>query len=667
MKTRILGLAIISLAAAACTKKADPDAASIFSGNIDEMQVPDGFNFHTSENVNVSIEVHDLDDQPLNAVKVNFYTADPAEGGKIIASAYTFNGKASSQIKVPSYLRSIFVQVAFPGFANSQTLTVQKNISAKFGGKPKKRTLRKSGMVGDTVHAGGNFYYIGSFDAAGVPAYLEVPGDNLTTQFLSDVNASFPESRPVPTYNPQYLATGNQMDVVLDDISDVYVTFVTEGAGYRNVLVYYVYDSNTPPAVPSDVDSLFVVFPNASFSGSGGGMYAGDKVHLGRLPAGKTISWALVANGWNTNGSLNLGAPVYYSDPALNTIESNVSRRQHSVQLLDNSRQLLLNGFEDLPRSGNSSDDDFNDLMFYVTATPWSAVEITNIPSTQVTYDQDSDGVPDDVDEFPNDPLKAYSTTYQGTLAYEDLWPAMGDYDFNDMVINYEAVHISDAANDVLELELDFTIRAVGSPFVNGFGFQLANLVPGDVQSVTGQLLTESIINNNANGTETNQQLATIMVFDNIFKLIANPGSKFINTVPGEVTANPEKISLSVSFKNPVNLTDLGLPPYNSFIIVKRNRGREVHLPSQPPTDLANPGILGSVDDDTDLATGKYYKTLNNLPWAIDITGSFDYPVEYESISDAYQNFAPWAMTGGAQSPDWFLDIPGYRDLSKLY
>jgi LruC domain-containing protein len=564
-------------------------------------------------------------------------------------------------------LESIFVQVCFPGFANTMKVDVQSNIALNFGGKPSKRNLRKSTTSADTSSAGGNFYFIGTFNSSGVPDYLEIPGDNLTTQFLSDVNASFPESLPVPANNPEYLASGNQLDVVLTDISDVYVNFVTEGAGYRNTLAYYVFDKNNPPTNPSQIDSLFVVLPNASFAGSGGGLKAGDKVHLGRFPSGKTISWALIANGWNSNGTLNLNAPVYYSNSAFNVIETDPTRRQHSVQLLDNSRQLLLNGFEDLPRSNNQSDDDFNDLMFYVTATPWTAIETTNIPSTKVTFDQDEDGAPDDVDEFPGDPSRAYTSNYKGTLSFEDLWPSMGDYDFNDMVIDYNITHISNALNEVVELKLDWIVTAVGTPFRNGFGFQFKNLNPSDVQAVAGQSITENYISNNGNGTEMNQKLATIIAFDNVFKVIQNPGSKFINTVPGETTARPDTLSLSVLFQSPVDLNDLGLPPYNPFIIIKKNRGMEVHLSDQPPTDLASSFALGSVDDDSDPATGKYYKTVNNLPWAIHITGSFNYPAEYQSVSDAYKYFAPWAISGGSQYPDWFLDIPGYRDLSRIY
>jgi LruC domain-containing protein len=667
MKLRMLSMAALAALAIACNK--DPDSAdpTAYSGNIEDMQVPESFSYRTSENVSVNVQVEDLFDLPIGGVMVNFYSADPIEGGEFIANAMTDqSGVAASQIRVPAYLETMFVEVAFPGFANSTTVDVKPSISLNFGGKPNKRALKKSTAM-DTTAAGGKFFFIGNFNNQGVPTYLETTGDVLSTEFLSDVNSSFPERRSVPAHNPQYLASGNQLDVVLTQPGDVYVTFVTEGAGYKNVLAYYVFDSNNPPTDPSQIDSLFVVFPNASFSGSGGGLEAGDKVKLGTFPAGKTISWAILANGWKNNGTLNLNKPVYYSKTALNTVESDPNKRQHSVQLVDNARQLLVNGFEDLKRTGKGSDDDFNDLVFYATVTPWSACDKSNIPPTTITQDGDGDGAPDDVDEFPSDPSRAYTCTYDGTLAFEDLWPSQGDYDFNDMVVDYDITQISDANNDVVELGLDYTLRAAGTGFNNGFGFQFENVAPTAVQSVNGQNLQEGYVVNNPNGTEQNQQLATIIVFDNLFNIMPNPGTKFINTVVGETNVSPETLSLSVNFVNPVDLNDLGLPPYNPFIIIKKNRGAEVHLPDMMPTDLADLNLLGSVDDDSDAGSGKYYKTVNNLPWALNITGQFDYPIEYQQIDDAYIHFAPWAMSGGLQYSAWFVDIPGYRDLSKIY
>jgi len=178
----------------------------------------------------------------------------------------------------------VFVQVNSAGFANQQTVAVSPNIYLEFGGPP---PVRKPNFANknstDRVHISDNFYYMGDFSNGsnkGLPAYLEPEGDDLSQAFLNDVNASLPEHRPVPTYNPQYLTTGNELDVVVNETSNVWVTFVTEGAGYRNSLGVYVFDTDNPPSTVSEIDSIFVVLPNASIAGSGGQLYAGDKIKL---------------------------------------------------------------------------------------------------------------------------------------------------------------------------------------------------------------------------------------------------------------------------------------------------------------------------------------------------------------------------------------------------
>jgi len=66
--------------------------------------------------------------------------------------------------------------------------------------------------------------------------------------------------------------------------------------------------------------------------------------------------------------------------------------------------------------------------------------------------DIDGDGIADLIDDYPSDRGKAFhfafpngsgntkstlSPVYWGTWCFEDLWPSMGDFDMNDLVINY--------------------------------------------------------------------------------------------------------------------------------------------------------------------------------------------------------------------------------------
>jgi LruC domain-containing protein len=300
-----------------------------------------------------------------------------------------------------------------------------------------------------------------------------------------------------------------------------------------------------------------------------------------------------------------------------------------------------------------------------------SSIYYDNVQVNAPVADSDGDGVNDELDDYPNDPTRAFNVYYPnktdwGTLAFEDLWPGMGDYDFNDLVLDYHYKSVLNASNKLVEFYTDYSVRAVGASLENGFGLMLGG-DPNNVASVTGTHYSENFIHNNANGTEQGQTNTVIILFDNAFSMIGNSGSAFINTKADVPYVDPDTNTLHVVYQNPVDVKVTGNAPYNPFMIVNKDRGKEVHLAGQKPTDLVNPGYFGTMADKTDPAAGKYYQTANNLPWAIDLPVSFDYPLETVAILNAYNYFATWAESGGSQYPDWYMDKTGYRENANIY
>lgn len=669
MTYRNIICALLLLSLVACQKNGDEIAQQNGAPEmaLTEMQFPSEFDFSTTQTLKASVIAKGNDNRPLAGKRVNFFDADPEEGGKLLSSAITNPaGMLDLDLDLPSYVEEVFVQINAYGIPNLRAFPTDKNIYCEFGKGNAKRNLvyAKGNSVQAPTPISDNYYYQGTFNSSGVPNYLEMPGDVLSYQFLNDLNASLPERAPVPTYNPQYLASSNQLDVVVTDMSDIWVTFVHEGAGYRNALAYYTFDTDNPPATAADIDSIIIIMPNTSFAGSGGGMQSGDKVLLGTFPGGKTISWVLFQNAWTGSG-VDVGDPKFFSNNDFNP-EASAALRQHTVQLADIGRQILINSFEDIRRDFGS-DNDFNDLIFYVTANPWENVSIGNVPGVTPSADCDNDGVSDEADDFPCDATRAVRNTYTGALAYEDLWPSQGDYDFNDMVLDYEIDHILNGANKLVEIEADWTVKAVGAGFRNGFGWSFDGVDPNIITNVGGQNLDAGLITNATNGTESGQSQAVIIAFDDVFNVMPHSGGQFINTIVGQPTSAPQTISTTVSFSSPQEQSYIGLPPYNPFIFSNADRSREIHLANQLPTDLADNSRFGNGADATDLNAAYTYKTLNGLPWAIHIAEPFDYPIEFTAINEAYLNFGAWATGGGEVYQDWYTVGTGNRVDSKLF
>jgi len=276
--------------------------------------------------------------------------------------------------------------------------------------------------------------------------------------------------------------------------------------------------------------------------------------------------------------------------------------------------------------------------------------------------DSDGDGVPDEFDDFPNDPFRAFSYQFPEpgshiTIMFEDLWPGKGDYDFNDLVISVTGIEVANAANDIVETYISLDVKAVGASLQNGFGWQYDNIPHTAIEQVTGMVLSSnSNIVLNSNGTEAEQDYAVIIAIENIEDVINRAGGSMYNTVANGNVGVSDLVTIHVLFGEtsplPRNLFDGG-EIYNIFLIKNQVRGTEIHLPDRQPTNLMT-APFGEFQDTSDPLTGRYYKTASGLPWAMIIYEQFAWPLEATPIIEAYPNFAAWAQSGGSSESQWY-------------
>lgn len=294
--------------------------------------------------------------------------------------------------------------------------------------------------------------------------------------------------------------------------------------------------------------------------------------------------------------------------------------------------------------------------------------------------DADKDGVPDAQDQYPNDLYRAYNNYFAtlagyGSLAFEDSWPKKGDYDMNDVVVDYNINRVTNAANEVVEVIAKFVMKASGASLQNGFGFQLDGIAPNKIASVTGyRKSANTYINYMPNGLEQGQDYATCIVFDNFFNEMKKPGVGVgVNTDVNAPFVPYDTISVNISLLNngqaptggKLKLSELSADLFNFFIIANKKRGVEIHLPDRVPTKLADRSLFNTGDD---VSVGShYYRTANNLPWALNIIQPFEYPVEEVVVNEGYLHFIDWAKSSGVDYPDWYDSKEGYRRPEKIY
>ncbi|MCF8364583.1 MAG: LruC domain-containing protein [Bacteroidales bacterium] len=268
-----------------------------------------------------------------------------------------------------------------------------------------------------------------------------------------------------------------------------------------------------------------------------------------------------------------------------------------------------------------------------------------------------------------------------GTLAFEDTWPNMADYDFNDVVLDYNVMGTYDEDWKVTKINMVLYLRASGANSQDdrgsgvGISFKHSWCYEGepyaDIATVT------------VNGESISPEASDYPSFI----LIANVEDyqPTYNTFADQSFVYPVRFDVEIVFDSPAeDWWDVELPLNNLFIFDSKDRGRETHLPWFLPTSLANPDLAGTAMDFSDPLTfdpnnfkagnmmvGYYtYMTVNGYPWGLDVyfdEGTDDlflYPVEFTDIREAYEpafsgwveNWDPW---------DWYS--PEYQVSGKVY
>ncbi len=643
-----------------------PDFPSVDDNrSLEESYFPMGFDWTTQKTITINI------DQNITDVDFSFNLYYLEDGTKMSIGNYNIkdNQSLSTEVSIPKNCTELYLSPMNSVYKDAIALTVSDQINVKLTKESFNSSIKNINPLNNDAEtkfekSNITFSYLSSYNSLGVPKNIIVPRDVITQSLLNDINASLPESRPVNVFNPEYITT-KSLDTRILSLSEVWITFVTEGAGWRNAIGFYTYDLNYPPSTINDISNLTIIFPNSSLSGSGGGLTPGDKVKLGIFNENTGIGWVLLPNGWD-GLQVNPIGDLKFSNPAFNTFTQSMYS-QHMVFLRDEVRDLVLLGFEDTSRPGG--DNDFNDAVFYITANPFESIDISDYVSVKTSKDTDKDGVQDYLDAFPSDgnlsAVEYYPSenTYAG-IGFEDMWPAVGDYDFNDLVFDFKYTLKKNANNMIAEIDCEFKLKAIGGAYRNGLALQL-NCPSSVIRSVSGTSISGKLFDMNDNGTESGVSNTVIPIFENAYDVFKIYNDGFINTLKEKNVYEPKTINVNIKFNTPQNINNLGALPFNPFLVVNQERGKEVHLPLKSPSSKATLDYFNTANDNS--TESGYYLTNRNLPWAILTSGSFDYPVEKEPIHTGHLKFIEWASSRGKNYGDWYKNLSTYRNTKKIF
>ena len=598
--------------------------------------VEDYFDFNTMQTIKVNIDYGFNDYLVLFELFDENPTEEPEDGSIIkkenikglFKASTDKSGRFSGNVTIPARTEKIWLYSDYLGTVSPIELTI-KDKSISFNQNDYIASHRDRTRAVTPVN---EFKYpdeykiLGDWSESGKPTYL-LPKANTPDYILYNIKETYStvKNKYISIVHPEFLENNFSSDIILSKATKIKLVFVN--SGYKNVVGYYTYPKNETPE--ENKITKIIAFPNITRTDQAS-IFSRDQVELkywdgtqfqDEFPAGVAIGFFLQPNGFsNNNGTIenpvkgNAWNATKYSSPNLN-----YQGEKRTIALLDAiSTQMVTIGFED------GKDNNFSDATFYLDIEQKDAVEKNTIPD-----------LPDENAPTPDDNVQ---TTFS-TLTYEDKWPEEGDYDMNDVMIDYEStIYKTLATNKITKIIDKFTPRHNGGIYNNGFGYQLTNITYTDVKSITIEGPERSTFIGNDN-MESGQTYPTVLLFDNIKNVI---GKTYTVTIE---IANADYNKL--------------IPPYNPFIICStdQGRGKEVHLVNYPPTDKADNNLWSTGEDASQPEHNLFYVSNDNMPFAIHLPDVKDFPVPAEKvrITTAYPGFAEWVRSSGAQNKDWYL------------
>ncbi len=250
------------------------------------------------------------------------------------------------------------------------------------------------------------------------------------------------------------------------------------------------------------------------------------------------------------------------------------------------------------------------------------------------------------------------------TVAFEDNWPLVGDYDMNDLVAYLRTTTYREVTG-FSKVEIQGEVAAVGAEYQNGFGIRL----PGIRRGAIDEANIEFTINDlpvAVSPLEEDRTEAIFIITENVFDHVGTgEHCSFYRTEEGCGSSIQMSFSLSIPMLSPQDVPLSGV--FDPFLFATPGswhgghfaaapgRAYEIHLKNQEPTEAFSQSLFASAGQDaSEPESGFFFLTNGGMPWALEIGDRWKYPVEFNEITKAYPSFKTFANSNGAQEAHWY-------------
>lgn len=475
-------------------------------------------------------------------------------------------------------------------------------------------------------------------------------------------------------------------DMTLITDSEVSITALGSSTCWNSSLGYYYYTGDAPT---DKMDlNIIMLFPNTQDGEWPRGSYPNNKYNnnIGTLrgdvvqlkyyppkadgsldlengtttfPAGTKIGFILKCNSWGARGAdyavngssyankKNIWAAT--TDGMSTALDGgkcpNPNGEARSAKFsytAPNGNQYVVVSFEDA-----CDDKDYDDLMFALN--PANAFDFGDTPQ-----------------------IESRRVTTVGVYAFEDMWPAAGDYDMNDMIIDTKHelefyTHAADNSNKLNKERFYLTPHHNYITLKNGLGVELQG---SDIATIYVNKIAAGdsvFVTNDYKVFKTKEYYGLPE-----FRWSSSDARMWYLT--DDITKE-EGVTyvFEVTYSKAVSKSQTTIRP---FLWRKQKNGKqlEVHLPWVSPTTLVDTSLFGTMNDCSDPSVTKkngqkmYYVGEGKFPFAFYLEGAnindFKETIlkranESKRIDEFFPGFMQWSTSEGATNEDWYLN-PNY-------
>lgn len=232
-----------------------------------------------------------------------------------------------------------------------------------------------------------------------------------------------------------------------------------------------------------------------------------------------------------------------------------------------------------------------------------------------------------------------------GTVMFEDNYPQIGDYDFNDFVASYMVeIQTYPGTTFIKSIQFYMVIHAIGASYSYIPHLRIQSFENSTVKSmeVNKKGMSNLNVDRFADGKVNDDNTGKIVLAFNGAE--NKKGQEFLNTEKGSQYIPGDKFDITLTFEE--GKADIAFIYADKFdiFLADKNRTKEIHMLGYGPAFASG----------KDYGNTNYYKQAGtNLVWGINVPSIIGHAYEKSNFLDAYPNFAKW-VEGDMNANEWY-------------